>query len=126
MAVFRGADRADHAMACAIEIIYKIKKLNKKREAAGHMTINVGIGLNLGDVIEGRIGSSDRMDHTSIGDTVNLASRLCSHAEPGEILASKNIVLKITRGKFTGRKLDPIEVKGKERPIEIFAVTGMK
>lgn len=126
MAVFRGRDKADNAIACAIEIADRIKKLNKKRETNKERTVNIGIGLNLGEVVEGRVGSIDRMDHTSIGDTVNLAARLCSHADAGMILASKNIVAKATKGKFSGKKLDPITVKGKSKPIEIFSITGMK
>lgn len=126
MAVFTGSNKANDAIACAIEITEELKKLNKKREDAGEKVINIGIGLNLGDVVEGRIGSRDRMDNTSIGDTVNLAARLCSQAEAGMILASKNIVSKASSGKFKGKKLEPIRVKGKEKPIEVYSITGMK
>lgn len=126
MAVFSGPSRADNAIMCAIEIIGEIRKLNKKREKERKKTIAIGIGLNIGDVIEGCIGSSDRMDNTSIGDTVNLAARLCSQADPGMILATKTIVSKSTKGKFTGKKLDPVKVKGKEKPIDVYSITGIK
>lgn len=126
MAVFSGDKRADNALACAIEILNKLNQLNKDREAEGLKTISVGIGLHMGDVVHGRMGSRDRMDNTSIGDAVNLSARLCSQAEPGAILASKEIVSNATKGKFLGKKLEPIRVKGKEKPIEIFGITGMK
>jgi class 3 adenylate cyclase/HAMP domain-containing protein len=125
MAVFSGDNKADNAIACAIEIIDKIKELNKNKTDTGLQSINVGIGLNIGYVVQGRMGSSDRMDNTCIGDTVNLASRLCSQAKSGAILASSDMILKSTRNKFRSEKLDPIKVKGKENLIEIFAVTGM-
>ena len=83
MAVFSGDEMADNAIACAIEIIDQIKRLNKSKDDTGLKSINVGIGLNIGNVIQGRMGSSDRMDNTCIGDTVNLAARLCSNAESG-------------------------------------------
>jgi class 3 adenylate cyclase len=126
MAVFSGDEKADNAMACAIEIIDQIKKLNKNRDDTGLKSINVGIGLNLGNVIQGRMGSSDRMDNTCIGDAVNLAARLCSRAGSGAILASKDIVSKLTKDKFKLKKLDPITVKGKENPIEIYTIAYAK
>lgn len=126
MAVFEGNNKADNAIESAIEIIDQIKKLNKNKNDTGLRSINVGIGLNIGNVIQGRMGSSDRMDNTCIGDTVNLAARLCSQAESGAILASKEIVSKLTKDKFQIKKLDPIKVKGKENLIEIFAIEGAK
>lgn len=126
MAVFSGNKRADNAAVCAIEIIRAIESLNRRREGENLKTISVGIGLNMGDVVHGRMGSSDRMDNTSIGDTVNLAARLCSQAEPGTIIASRNIIANVTKGKFKGKKLEPIRVKGKANPIEIYEITGMK
>jgi len=126
MAVFGGDNKADNAIACAIEIINQIALLNKNKDDAGLKSVNVGIGLNLGVVIQGRMGSSDRMDNTCIGDTVNLAARLCSQAGPGAILASKDIVSKSTGDTFHFKKLDPVKVKGKENLIEVYAVTGAR
>jgi class 3 adenylate cyclase len=126
MAVFSGDEKADNAIACSIEIIKQIESLNISKGETGMQHMNVGIGLNLGNVIQGRMGSSDRMDNTCIGDAVNLAARLCSRAESGAILASKAIVSKMTSKKFLGKKLDPIKVKGKEQPVEVYSITGVK
>jgi class 3 adenylate cyclase len=126
MAVFSGKEKADNAVACAIEIIDQINNLNKNKNDTGVRSINVGIGLNVGNVIQGRMGSSDRMDNTCIGDTVNLAARLCSYAESGTIIASKDIVSQLTENKFRFEKLEPIKVKGKDNPVEIYAITGVK
>jgi len=116
MAVFSGDEKADNAVASAIEIASQIAELNKTKDDMGLKSINVGIGMALGNVIQGRMGSKERMDNTSIGDTVNLAARLCAHAESGEILVSKDIVSKLTKDKFHFKKLEPIMVKGKENP----------
>ncbi|MCU0847654.1 MAG: HAMP domain-containing protein [Spirochaetes bacterium] len=124
MAVFSGPDKASRAMKAAIEIMEAIREFNKEREDSDLRTVNVGIGINMGDVVHGRMGSRDRMDNTSIGDAVNLAARLCSHAEPGSVLVSKEVIAEAPKGKFTGKKLEPIRVKGKAKPIPIFAVTG--
>ncbi len=126
MAVFTGKKKADNSISAAVEIISEIEKFNKKRQNEGIRTVDVGIGLNSGEVVHGRMGSRDRMDNTSIGDAVNLAARLCSQAEAGTILASKVIMSEATKKTFVGKKLDPIRVKGKAKPIPIYQITGKK
>ncbi|MBN1531298.1 MAG: HAMP domain-containing protein [Spirochaetes bacterium] len=126
MAVFSGPGKADHAFASAIEIIDSIKKLNDKRMKENKITVEVGIGIHSGDVVHGRMGSRDRMDNTSIGDAVNLSARLCSQADAGTIIVSKNVLSTATKGKFVGKKLEPVRVKGKAKPIDIYQITGMK
>jgi class 3 adenylate cyclase len=126
MAAFDGPNKTDNAIISAIEICDAIKQLNYERMEKNLHTIEVGIGINGGDVVHGRMGSHDRMDHTSIGDAVNLAARLCSNAEAGNIIITKDTLADATKGKFIGRKLKPIKVKGKANHIEIYQVTDIK
>jgi class 3 adenylate cyclase/HAMP domain-containing protein len=126
MAAFHGPNKTDDALTAAIEIIQKVDELNKERAKKKLLTLTVGIGIHGGDVVHGRMGARDRMDQTSIGDAVNLAARLCSNADPGTILASKDILTTATKGKFNGKKLEPINVKGKSKPIDIYMITGKK
>ncbi len=111
----------ERAVKTAIEMQEKIKKLNKQRKKRNLPAIHVGAGINTGTVISGNIGSRDMMDYTVIGDTVNLAARLCSSAKPGEVLVSK-LVFKETDKLFKYKKLEPIFVKGKQKAIELFSV----
>ena len=126
MAVFEGPGKTDNAFAAAIEITAAIKQLNDERIKNKLHTVEVGIGINMGDAVHGRMGSRDRMDNTSIGDAVNLAARLCSHAEANTIIVTKKTLASAKSGIYIGKKLEAIKVKGKSKPIEIYQITGVK
>lgn len=114
-------DDTDRALITAIEMQDKIKELNDVRTKRKEKPVLVGAGINKGYVVSGNIGSRDMMDYTVIGDTVNLGSRLCSAAGPGEIIVSKEVI-KDHEEKFKFEELKPIQVKGKKDKINIFKV----
>ena len=86
-----GDNDTQRAVETAVEMQEKIKDLNKEREQRKEPPILVGAGINKGLVVSGNIGSRDLMDYTVIGDTVNVASRLCAAAGPGEIMVSESV-----------------------------------
>ena len=106
-------DDTERALNTAVEMQNKIKELNDIRKQRGEDPVLVGAGINKGFVVSGNIGSRDMMDYTVIGDTVNLGSRLCSAAGPGEIIVSKEVI-KNQEDKFLFKELEPILVKGKK------------
>jgi len=114
-------DDTERALNTAVEMQNKIKELNDIRKQRGEDPVLVGAGINKGFVVSGNIGSRDMMDYTVIGDTVNLGSRLCSAAGPGEIIVSKEVI-KNQEDKFLFKELEPILVKGKKNKINIFKV----
>ena len=114
-------DDTERALNTAVEMQNKIKELNDIRRQRGEDPVLVGAGINKGFVVSGNIGSRDMMDYTVIGDTVNLGSRLCSAAGPGEIIVSKEVI-KNQEDKFLFKELEPILVKGKKDKINIFKV----
>ena len=114
-------DDTERALNTAIEMQKKIKELNNNRKKRRAKPVLVGAGINKGFVVSGNIGSRDMMDYTVIGDTVNLGSRLCSAAGPGEIIVSKEVTKNQDRH-FNFEELDPINVKGKKDKINIFKV----
>ena len=79
------------AVNTAKEMFTSLDNFNKKMNNDGFPKLNIGIGINYGKVICGNIGSEQQMNYTVIGDTVNLASRLCSAAKPGEIIISNSV-----------------------------------
>ena len=97
-------------------------KLNERLPAATDH-IQVGIGINTGEVVAGNLGSSKRMEYTVIGDNVNVASRLTDLAGPDEILISEQTYVKVAYGSdFTCRSRGAMEVKGRKEPVKIYEV----
>ncbi|MCG8335346.1 MAG: HAMP domain-containing protein [Proteobacteria bacterium] len=117
MAVFEGKDMIMRAVKCAEKIVRTIQKAYTESGES----VQVGIGINTGELIAGNMGSGDRMDRTVIGDTVNLGARLCS-------IAGKNVVVlseysyELIKNNVRVRKHKPIKVKGKSKPVEIYTL----
>lgn len=129
MAVF-GAPlyRPDHALMAAraaLAMQESIRQLSEARVAAGKSPLSVGIGLNAGEVIAGTVGTTERMEYTVIGDSVNLAARLESIAGPGQILVSAQTYARLD-GAVKGHPLGLFSVRGKEDEIELWELVGME
>jgi class 3 adenylate cyclase len=92
MAVFGApvshADDAERAVRAALHMREATARLNAQRAARGLPGIELAIGIATGPAVAGNVGSPDRLNYTVIGDTVNLASRLCDAAGGGDILVS--------------------------------------
>ena len=114
---------ADHAVAAAVEMVQELGELNRRWLAEGKVPLDIGIGVNSGDMIAGNIGSSSIMSYTVIGDNVNLGSRLESlNKEYG----TRIIISDATRTRLSRepalRPLGNVTVKGKTRPVAIFEI----
>jgi len=114
-------DAPIRATKTAMDMQRALASLNSDWEGRGQTPLRMGIGVNTGPVTAGNIGSAKRMDFTVIGDSVNLASRLCSNAAPGQILVSGDTYSQLG-GKIPGKQLDAIRVKGKEKPVDVYEV----
>ena len=108
------------AVSCAIELIKAVQKVDKEI----NQNLNIGIGINTGEVVAGNIGSENRLEYAVIGDPVNLASRLCSFAGPGAILISENTYNKV-KSKVDAKLVPNKQVKGKKEPVNIYIVRGI-
>jgi len=117
----------DHAIVCvrtSIEMQEKLRQLQDKWSTEQKESLHIGIGINTGDMVVGNMGSSKRMDYTVIGDNVNLAARLCSAAGADKIIISEQTYEQV-REHVKVEKLEPISVKGKAKPIQIYEVIGL-
>ncbi|MFM9265008.1 GAF domain-containing protein [Tychonema sp. BBK16] len=131
MAVFGSpAPLEDHAWCAiqtAVEMRERLMEFNNKREKNGELPISIGMGIHTDEVVSGNIGSSKRMELTSIGDGVNLASRLegASKQYGTDLIISDN-TYKQYKDRLYVRELDFITVKGKSEPVVIYELVGIK
>jgi len=131
MAVFGAPiDQPDHALrACrtALEMMEELRNLQKKWESEGKPKIDIGIGINSGDMVVGNMGSEMRFDYTVMGDNVNLASRLEGlNKEYGtHIIISENTFERV-KNDLIAREIDAVRVKGKRLPVKIYELIGEK
>jgi adenylate cyclase len=84
-------DAALQAVRCGLDMQVALRSLNRTRENRGDRPITIGVGINVGEVTWGPIGSHETMDYTVIGDEVNVAARLCSMAPPGDVIISRSV-----------------------------------
>lgn len=105
------------AVNSAKEMLKTLEDFNKKNTKHNLPKLEVGIGVNYGKVVSGNIGSERQMNYTVIGDSVNLASRLCSHAKPGEIVISESVFERLNNHEGFIEK-PSIKVKGKANLIK--------
>ena len=118
MAVFEGANMIEQAVCAAVEIQRAVSDLNARRRSMDEVTCELGIGINNGWAVMGSMGSKNRMDYTVIGDVVNIANRLCSHAGRGEIITEYNLARSLN-GIYPTIRRDAITVKGRTKRVEI-------
>jgi adenylate cyclase len=121
------AKDAFNCVKTALMMRASLQKLNRDRDGEGLSRIRIGCGINTGDVVAGQIGSSQRMEYTVIGDTVNLASRTEALNKPfhTDILITEN-TWKLLGSYLVTEEMPPVSVKGKEKPVRMFAVINLK
>ncbi len=120
-------DHAVLAVKCALAMIGKLKELQSKWAAEGKYVIDIGIGINTGDMVVGNMGApGKKMDYTVIGDNVNLGARLegLTRKYNNHIIISGYTYEKV-KDIVQAVELDSVTVKGKEKPVTVYDVVGL-
>jgi adenylate cyclase len=121
-------DHAERACRCALAMIGKLRELQKKWEAEGKYAIDIGIGINTGDMVVGNMGAEGKkMDYTVIGDNVNLGARLegLTRKYNNHIIISEFTYSKV-KDIVKANELGSVTVKGKEQPVVVYDLVGIK
>ncbi|HKT71962.1 MAG TPA: adenylate/guanylate cyclase domain-containing protein [Steroidobacteraceae bacterium] len=121
---FEQPDSPTRAVKTAQEMLHGFAALAQSWKQKYHIDAGLGIGINEGDVVAGNVGSSAYMSYTIIGDTVNVASRLCQRARAGEMLFSRAVKQSLdAHGLDVGAlPLPPMVLRGRSTPIDIYCV----
>jgi adenylate cyclase len=125
-APFEEPGHAVKACNAALEMMKRVRELQKVWEAEGKPRLEIGIGLNTGVASVGRMGSSLRRGYTALGDSVNLSSRLegLNKDYGTHIIVNETTYEGAKDDGFVFRELDLIRVKGKLQPVTIYQLMG--
>lgn len=116
-------DHADHAVQMALDMLRELKVLNERWRCEGRPNLDIGIGINTGDMIVGNVGSERTLSYTVIGDNVNLGSRLESlNKEFGSHIIISEFTKSMLHRNYFMRFLGRVRVKGKTKEIPIYEV----
>ncbi|MDQ6972577.1 MAG: adenylate/guanylate cyclase domain-containing protein [Mariprofundaceae bacterium] len=135
-------DHAERAVRCSFHMLNRLQQLHAKWEAESNPKLDIGIGLNTGDMVVGNIGSENlKMDYTVIGDAVNLGARVealtrnykthiiiteYTYERIRHLLPDENgVVPENGIGHLRVDRLDEVKVKGKNVPVVIYGLLDL-
>lgn len=117
-------DHARRAVACSLEMQAAMPAVNARNRAQGFPEVEMGVGINTGEVVVGNIGSHQRAKYSLVGSHVNLASRIESYTVGGQILVSEATRAEAGDGLEVAGEVQ-VEPKGVAGPITLHDVVGL-
>ena len=122
---FATPDHAARAVRTALEFQQRLPSLTERFAARYGGKLACGVGINTGDAVVGTIGSEQRLEYTAIGDTINVGARLETLTKDFgvSVIISESTYLEV-KGLFVTRDLGEVKVRGKDKPVRIYAVDG--
>ena len=118
-------DHARQACLTALDMMAELRRLQEKWTDEGKPSLDIGIGINTGDMVVGNMGSEMRFDYTVMGDSVNLGSRLEGiNKEYGTNIVISEFTHECVKETLFCRELDSVRVKGKRLPVTIYELLG--
>jgi len=118
-------DDPERAIACALEMQNSLIKLNAENIQSGYPPLEMGIGINTGNVIVGNIGSELRMKYGIVGSTVNTAARIESNSIGGQVLIGESTFMH-ARAIITAESPRNIMMKGMKKPLVFYSISAIE
>jgi class 3 adenylate cyclase len=117
-------DDAARAVACAIDMQNALVEINAEQRRLGMPELEMGIGINTGEVVVGNIGSEQRTKYGAVGSAINLAYRIESQTVGGQVLLGPR-TYELVRDLVDVRGALEVQLKGVEQPLTIYDVRGI-
>ena len=112
-----------HALTCGMLIQALTRRINQARENLNESTVMLRVGISCGPMLAGNLGSAERMQYTVVGDTVNVAARLCGMAEPGGVLLTGAMLASGHPGSASHyADLGAAQLRGRTENVEVCAM----
>lgn len=120
-------DNSENAVMAALEMTEKVSQISEQYKDKFGREVQIGVGINTGSAVVGNIGSDQKVEYTVIGDTVNVAARIESLTKdkPNSVLIAQSTYEK-AQHLINADAREPVMVKGKDEPINVYEVTGRK
>ena len=117
-------DHAQKAARMALEMRDRVKELRGAWSKMGY-DLDLGVGMAAGYATLGTVGFEGRMDYSTVGNLPNLAARLCAEAKGGQILTDQKTMSRL-ENTFEAESIPELNLKGINRSVAAFNITGMK
>lgn len=117
-------DDSQRAIACAIAMQTAMASVNQQNRQLGFPDLEMGIGINTGEMVVGNIGSQKRAKYTVIGSHANLAARIESYTVGGQVLISEHTLRNAGDSVYTTGQMQ-VEPKGIREPVMLYDVGGI-
>lgn len=118
-------DDAERAIACAVAMELAMDQVNEQIKEWGLSDLEMGIGINTGEVVVGNIGSEKRTKYGVVGSQVNLTYRIESYTTGGQVLISEPTLKEAGEDKVRVEKIKQVTPKGVTQPINIYEIGGI-
>ncbi|MEK7784010.1 MAG: adenylate/guanylate cyclase domain-containing protein, partial [Chloroflexota bacterium] len=127
MAIFNApVQQEDHTMRAvraALNMRYDIMALHEVMEP--QYRLSFGIAINVGEAVVGLVGTKMRLDYTAIGDTINTTKRIQENAKAGQVLLSEAVYQQV-KNVVVVNALEPMKVKGRVQPVQVYELLDLK
>jgi PAS domain S-box-containing protein len=119
-------EQPDHTLRAARAALALVQGVSKVHgDMPEEFRLSFRVGIHFGEALLGLVGTEQRVDYTAIGESVNIAKRLQENAVEGQVLISKAVADRIKK-QTEVKSASPIQIEGRDEPLEVFELVGLR